>query len=111
MRKPLIGVIDYGMGNLHSVAKAIALQGGQVFVSDSKRKLSQAQMIVLPGVGSFGAAVKTLAKKKLDSFVQSWLGDSKPYLGICLGIRRGFSIILFSIFRPFTFKVGQKLFV
>jgi imidazole glycerol-phosphate synthase subunit HisH len=82
-----VGVIDYGMGNLHSVAKALALQGASVTVTDDRRKLNSSDLLVLPGVGAFGAAMTTLAKKKLDDFVRTWISDEKPYLGICLGFQ------------------------
>ncbi len=82
-----VGVIDYGMGNLHSVAKAVALQGGDVFVSDSKEKLKGSDLLVLPGVGAFGAAMTTLGEKGLEGFVRNWVEDDKPYLGICLGFQ------------------------
>jgi len=82
-----VGVIDYGMGNLHSVAKALDLSGGRVTVSDSRTRLGNSQLLVLPGVGAFGAAMETLARKRLDRFIQHWLSDKKPYLGICLGFQ------------------------
>lgn len=82
-----IGVIDYGMGNLHSVSKALASTGARVFVSDSKPRLKQSDMLVLPGVGSFGAAARNLAKKGLDDLVVDWIEDERPFLGICLGLQ------------------------
>jgi len=81
------GVLDYGMGNLHSVAKALALQNAQVILSDQKKKLNQTDLLVVPGVGAFGAAMKTLAKKGLDDFIIRWIEEGKPYLGICLGFQ------------------------
>lgn len=82
-----IGVVDYGMGNLHSVSKALASTGARVTVSDSKAVLRKSDMLVLPGVGSFGAAVVTLAKKRLDGLVGQWIDDERPFLGICLGLQ------------------------
>lgn len=82
-----VGVVDYGMGNLHSVAKALASQGASVKVSDSRRVLASSDLLVLPGVGSFGAAMVNLAKKRLDGFIQDWTSEDKPYLGICLGLQ------------------------
>jgi len=82
-----VGVIDYGMGNLHSVAKALSLQGGRVFVSDKPSQLKKSDLLVLPGVGAFGAAMKNLKKKGLVRFIQAWCADNKPYLGICLGFQ------------------------
>ncbi len=82
-----VGIIDYGMGNLHSVAKAVALQGGRVSVSSNKAELRGSDLLVLPGVGAFGAAMKNLAKSGLDDFAVRWIEEGRPYLGICLGFQ------------------------
>jgi imidazole glycerol phosphate synthase glutamine amidotransferase subunit len=82
-----VGVVDYGMGNLHSVAKALALSGARVRVTDSKKQLASSDLLVVPGVGSFGAAMVNLAKKKLDDFIRRWTAEKKPFLGICLGLQ------------------------
>lgn len=86
-----IGLIDYGMGNLHSVSKALSLQGDRVLISDSVKRLRGSDYLVLPGVGAFGAAMLALAKKKLDDLIFGWISDRKPYLGICLGFQLLFS--------------------
>lgn len=85
--RPLAGIVDYGMGNLHSVAKAVEAAGSQVLISDSRRRLSNCEGLVVPGVGHFGAAMRRLTKMKLDGFIQSWITEDKPYLGICLGMQ------------------------
>jgi glutamine amidotransferase len=85
--KPVVGVIDYGMGNLHSVGKAFTAQNARVIISNTPRLLKKVDLLVLPGVGSFGAAMKNLAKNGLDDFVVQWIADKKPYLGICLGFQ------------------------
>ena len=82
-----IGVIDYGMGNLHSAGKALSLRGDNVVISDSRARLADADLLVLPGVGSFGAAMTQLAARGLDDFVRHWIADGRPYLGICLGLQ------------------------
>lgn len=87
MKRVTIGVVDYGMGNLHSVEKALALGGARVNVTDNRAKLSGSDILVLPGVGSFGAAMENLGRKKLDDFIRHWIDDEKPYLGICLGLQ------------------------
>lgn len=83
----MIGLVDYGMGNLHSVSKALALQNVRVLVSDDARRLDKCSAIVVPGVGSFGAAMRNLKAKKLASFLKGWVNDGRPYLGICLGLQ------------------------
>lgn len=87
MKDIVIGVVDYGMGNLHSVEKALSLQGARVNVTETPSKLKQSDILVLPGVGSFGAAMKNLQKKNLDKFIREWLASGKPYMGICLGLQ------------------------
>ncbi|MFN0117617.1 MAG: imidazole glycerol phosphate synthase subunit HisH [Elusimicrobiota bacterium] len=87
MKKIQVGVIDYGTGNLHSVAKALSLQGANVVVSSSREKLTLSDLLVLPGVGSFEPAMVALAKNKLDDFVRDWISKGKKYLGICLGLQ------------------------
>jgi imidazole glycerol phosphate synthase glutamine amidotransferase subunit len=84
---PHVGVLDYGMGNLRSVAKALETAGARVTVSDSRRVLSQCDLLALPGQGSFGMAVDVLKKKKLKDFVVDWIHQGKPYLGLCLGLQ------------------------
>lgn len=87
LKRTNIGVVDYGMGNLHSVAKAFSTRGGTVSVSKNKQKLTSSDILLLPGVGSFGAAMKNLGKHKLDDFICDWVEAGKPYIGICLGLQ------------------------
>lgn len=83
-----IVVIDYGMGNLRSVSKALEKQGAQqVFISSNPRDIIQADKLVLPGVGAFGEAMKELNSRKLVEPVHSFLSSGKPFLGICLGLQ------------------------
>jgi glutamine amidotransferase len=83
-----VGVVDYQMGNLHSVTKALQRQGADVFLSDSKDKLRSADVLLLPGVGAFGAAMRGLAKAGLENFLRRWvLEDRRPFLGFCLGLQ------------------------
>ncbi len=81
------GILDYGMGNLRSVGKALEAAGARVIVSDSQKKLAQSDVLVLPGQGNFGRAVSTLEKIGLMDFVKEWVVQGRPYLGICLGLQ------------------------
>lgn len=83
----MIGVIDYGMGNLRSVSKAIEHLGGSVYVGSDRRKLSQVRKLVLPGVGAFGDAIRELKKRNLIPLVKEAAKNGKPLLGICLGLQ------------------------
>ncbi len=83
----MIVVVDYGMGNLRSVAKAFERLGLPVRVSQDSREIEQAEKLVLPGVGAFPDAVENLDRFKLKKPVESFLRSGKPFLGICLGLQ------------------------
>lgn len=82
-----IGVIDYGMGNLRSVSKAIEHLGGPVYVGSDPNKLRRARKLILPGVGAFGKGIFELKKRGLISLIQEAARAGKPLLGICLGLQ------------------------
>ncbi len=81
-----IGVIDYGMGNLHSVKNALDFIGADSFVSDKIDELSKADGLILPGVGAFPDAMDRLRSTGLDEFVKEYV-KNKPLIGICLGMQ------------------------
>jgi glutamine amidotransferase len=87
MKKPLIAIVDYEMGNLHSVSKALQKAGGNVRITDSPSIIRRAAGVVLPGVGAFGEAVKRLSAKKLMAPLCEALGKDTPFLGLCLGLQ------------------------
>ena len=84
----IIGVIDYGMGNLHSIAKAMehVAPGMRVQVSPDPDELLRADRLVLPGVGGIAHCMQELQRLELDELVQEVAG-TKPLLGICLGMQ------------------------
>ncbi|MGH2705835.1 MAG: imidazole glycerol phosphate synthase subunit HisH [Actinomycetota bacterium] len=81
------GIVDYQMGNLASVSKALERVGVEAFVSPDPALLEQADLIVLPGVGNFAAGMSHLREGGQDSFVKDWAGAGRPLLGICLGMQ------------------------
>ncbi|WP_216831249.1 imidazole glycerol phosphate synthase subunit HisH [Alkalihalobacterium elongatum] len=83
----MIGVIDYGMGNLHSVSKALERLDKEYFVSEKVEELQKADGLILPGVGSFRDAMEILKQEGLADFVTDWAKSGKPLLGICLGMQ------------------------
>ncbi len=83
----MITVIDYGMGNLRSVARALELSGGSVKVSSSARDILQADSVVLPGVGAFSKGMMNLNAMGLTSALMEAINTGKPFLGICLGMQ------------------------
>jgi len=84
---PRIAVVDYGAGNLRSVARALVRSGLSPEVTGDPAALRRADGVVLPGVGAFAAAVASLAKNGLGDAVRSSIDSGKPYLGLCLGLQ------------------------
>jgi imidazole glycerol-phosphate synthase subunit HisH len=83
-----VAVVDYGMGNLHSVRNALSMVGADVVVTSDPDELRRADRIVLPGVGAFGECVKNLrASGVLETLEEEVLKKAKPMLGICLGMQ------------------------
>jgi glutamine amidotransferase len=82
-----IGIVDYGMGNLRSVQKALEKIGAKAVVTDSPRTLKRADAVVLPGVGAFGEAMKRLHSEGIIPVLRQHISLQKPFLGICLGLQ------------------------
>ncbi|MDD5027569.1 MAG: imidazole glycerol phosphate synthase subunit HisH [Candidatus Omnitrophica bacterium] len=83
----MIAIIDYGMGNIHSVKKALELYGAKTKVSNNPREISSCRKIILPGVGAFGEAAQELEKQGLAALIKDEIKNRKPFLGICLGMQ------------------------
>lgn len=75
------------MGNLASVAKALARTGAEPFVSDDRAALFDSDLLVLPGVGNFAAGMANLERIRLVPFVREWASSGRPMLGVCLGMQ------------------------
>jgi glutamine amidotransferase len=80
-------VVDYGLGNLHSVEKALRHAGGDVLVTSDPDEVRRAGHLVLPGVGAFPDGMRELRKRGLDKPVIAHAATGKPLLGICLGMQ------------------------
>lgn len=83
----MIAIIDYGAGNIHSIEKALEYIGATVRVTDDPAIVATAQAIVLPGVGSGGAAMNRMRERGLDDAIRQATEQGKPFLGICLGMQ------------------------
>jgi glutamine amidotransferase len=93
-KNSLIAVVDYGLGNLRSVSKALGLAGGSgasVKVSSDPKEIRSAAGVVLPGVGAFYRGMENLEKADLIYTLRKVIEDKKPFLGICLGLQLLFS--------------------
>jgi glutamine amidotransferase len=84
---PRLAVVDYGMGNLASVAKALARSGADVRVTQSVREVAAADGVVLPGVGAFRDAAARLEQTGLGDAVLGRIAAGTPFLGVCLGLQ------------------------
>lgn len=82
-----VAVVDYGMGNLRSVEKALAFLGARARRAAAPAELSGADALILPGVGHFGEAARRLAASGLDEAVRRAAEGGVPLLGICLGMQ------------------------
>jgi len=80
-----IVIIDYEMGNLRSVQKAIEKMGGKAVISSDLTVIKSAQKLILPGVGAFGKAMENLQKMNLIDIIKNKVKEKTPLLGICLG--------------------------
>ncbi len=83
----MIGIIDYGVGNLFSLKSSFEAIGQEVFVSGDTAELSKADRLILPGVGAFGDAAEKLRQSGLDAFVRQAAAKGTPLMGICLGMQ------------------------
>ncbi len=83
----MIAIIDYGMGNLHSVSKAVERLGYETVVTADPQTILSADGAILPGVGAFGDAMQNLRETGLDETAKQFAATGKPMLGICLGMQ------------------------
>lgn len=82
----MVAIIDYGAGNLHSVKNALDFLGAESEITGDREKIEKASHIILPGVGAFGDAMKSMEKSGLIETVKKAADGTKPFLGICLGL-------------------------
>ena len=84
-KSPLLGLVDYGSGNLRSVQRAIEHAGGECIHVQREADTTGCAALVVPGVGSFGDCARQLRETGLWELIKSWIGADRAYLGICLG--------------------------
>ncbi len=83
----MIAIIDYQMGNLRSVQKAIERVGHSAMITSSAADISKADKVILPGVGAFEDAIAELRRRDLAGPIKDAIAADKPFLGICLGLQ------------------------
>jgi glutamine amidotransferase len=89
--KPVIAVLDYGIGNLRSAEKALEKVGGDAHLTRDPKFVASADAVVLPGVGAFGACMDALRGAGLEEVVYDAVDSGKPFLGICVGMQMLFT--------------------
>jgi imidazole glycerol-phosphate synthase subunit HisH len=82
-----ITIIDYGMGNVHSVCNALTYLGFDSVVTSDADKIEASDILIFPGVGAFGQGMEELKKRNLIESIKEYIASGKPFLGICLGMQ------------------------
>ena len=82
-----IGLIDYGMGNIHSVKKAIENLEEEVLLIKNSLQIRSCKALIIPGQGAFDPAVENLNKTGLIDEIKKWISSGKSFMGICLGLQ------------------------
>ena len=83
----MVAIVEYGMGNVASVQKALRFLNVDSVVTADFEEINRSKYIILPGVGSFRQAMENLRQRKLITFLREKVAESKPFLGICLGMQ------------------------
>jgi glutamine amidotransferase len=84
---PLVAVLDYGIGNLHSAQKALELVGADAHLTADHGLIREAAGVVLPGVGNFGRCIEALERTDLDELAIECAASGRPFLGVCIGMQ------------------------
>ena len=84
---PLVAVLDYGIGNLHSAQKALEKVGADARLTADPGLVREAAGVVLPGVGNFGRCIEALERTGLDELAIECAGSGRPFLGVCIGMQ------------------------
>ena len=85
--RPLVAVLDYGIGNLRSAQKALERVGANAQLTSDHGLIAEADAVVLPGVGAFGACMAALRDQDLDEVAVAATSDGRPFLGVCVGMQ------------------------
>lgn len=83
----MISIVDYGMGNLRSVQKALEFIGAEAEITDDNDKILNSRGIILPGVGAFPDAMDNIKKLDIDTVLNEAVNEGTPLMGICLGMQ------------------------
>lgn len=82
-----IAVLDYGSGNLHSVSRALEKVGGSPLITGDPADVRDADALVIPGVGHFGACMRAICHHGLDASIRDFVASGRPVFGVCVGMQ------------------------
>ncbi len=88
----MIAIVDYQMGNLRSVQKALERLGAPAVITSDRQQIVEATAVILPGVGAFRDAMAELRRRGLDEAIIEYISSGRPFLGICLGLQLLFDV-------------------
>jgi imidazole glycerol-phosphate synthase subunit HisH len=101
----MITVVDYGVGNLHSVAKALEKVGAETCVTSDWKEVEKSDGVVLPGVGAFKDSMDAMHRSDLAKAIIAYIRSGKPFLGVCVGLQ-----MLFAESEEFGLSKGLDVF-
>ena len=101
----MITVVDYGVGNLHSVAKALEKVGARTRVTSDWKDVEKSDGVVLPGVGAFKDSMDAMNRSDLAGAITAYIASGKPFLGVCVGLQ-----MLFAESEEFGISKGLGIF-
>ena len=87
MTRPVVAVLDYGSGNVHSAVKALDAAGADARLTKDKKLIMDAHGLVVPGVGAFAAVMEALRAERSEELIDRRLAGGRPELGICVGMQ------------------------
>ena len=87
MSGPRVVIVDYGLGNLFSVERALRHVGSAAVITGDPREIASADRLIIPGVGAFGDGMRQLRERGLDGAIRAYAAANRPLLGVCLGMQ------------------------
>jgi glutamine amidotransferase len=86
-RRPRVAVVDYGMGNLRSVSRAMVAAGADAFLAATPQAAEQAEAVVFPGQGAMADCMGCIRRNDFEGFIKEWIAADRPFLGVCMGLQ------------------------
>ena len=86
-RRPRVAVVDYGMGNLRSVSRAMVAAGADAFLAATPQAAEQAEAVVFPGQGAMADCMACIRRNDFEGFIKEWIAADRPFLGVCMGLQ------------------------